>query len=178
MHCFQREKRKCGGWVSDMPEFQAGRSLRGGQPSSKTAQWDAAAGGGAPTPCSVPSPRGCRAKPAWWLGRTHVLCPVNLPFLSAASHAIQWAALFQGKNKMFAWPKMNFKVLNSSISHDKWGVFDLMPLIYFHIYVLTVKQTRAHTTKFCCPLVFHMNEIIYFQLQVPGNLSKFYFKLK
>lgn len=64
---------------------------------------------------------------------------------------------------MFAWPKMNLKVFNSPISHAKKCFLELMPPIYFHIYVLTAKQkVSIHTMKFCLPLVFHMNEITYF----------------
>jgi len=56
---------------------------------------------------------------------------------------------------------MNFKVLNSPICLDKKYFFELMPPIYFHIYVLTAKQKiTVHTMKFCLPLVFHMNEMI------------------
>lgn len=124
----------------------------------------------------IPHPEGCWAKAPRWLGRPCLLHLVDQPFLSVVSCASQWGALFDGKSKMFAWPKMNFKVLNSPISHDKkWGC-ELMPPIYFPIYVLTANQKNNHThNEVLSPTCFSHEWDCIFLVTGPGNFSKILF---
>lgn len=49
------------------------------------------------------------------------------PFIAMASLTTQWGTVFQEENKIFVWPKMNFRAWNSPISHDKKCVFSVSP---------------------------------------------------
>lgn len=96
--------------------------------------------------------------------------------LSVVSCASQWGALFDGKSEMFAWPKMNFRALNSPISHDKkWGC-ELKPSIYFHISVLTANQKNNHThNEVLSPTCFSHEWDCIFLVTGPGNFFNILF---